>query len=499
MDRQNSGFEDDDGEYSAADAGIDSPPLIGQDERRMHVRAYNFWAKLLDGRSFPSIEALDVENLGDFGPHSVLLDFTSGIENPAIGFLGASLAHECELDDNIQYIADVPRKSLLSRLTDHYLQIIANRAPIGFEAEFVNSRGTSILYRGVLMPFSSDDDTIDFILGVINWKQAAEAGLSDAIVEEMAAAAAAPPPLSRPTLPVWSDGPDSAHDDDGYGCDDDDGDEIDRAVNAFDPLPQFRPLASVGAKFAARLPAFDDGGLLRKAGQPGLADAGVDTDRMIDDDLVLSADLAVDASARLGLADWLAAARASAHVAAQANARGHAALYLAIGRAWGFACAAANAPDDYAELLDEAGIATSPRAPLTPVVKLVFGAAHDKTRVAEYAAVLGHAAQQGIGPDALPDYLSGYSGGLKGLVRDVRAAARSSRPAVDRRADDAALLAGAPVLASLGTEFIDSESEFVLLLARREADGSLSIIGHRDGDSALTVRAMRDIARHQSS
>ena len=64
----------------------------------------------------------------------------------------------------------MPSRSLLSRLTDHYMQIIANRAPIGFEAEFVNQRGENICYRGILMPFSSDGDTIDFIYGVINWK-----------------------------------------------------------------------------------------------------------------------------------------------------------------------------------------------------------------------------------------------------------------------------------------------------------------------------------------
>jgi hypothetical protein len=29
------------------------------------------------------------------------------------------------------------------------------------------------MYRGILLPYSSDDDTIDFIYGVINWKEAA--------------------------------------------------------------------------------------------------------------------------------------------------------------------------------------------------------------------------------------------------------------------------------------------------------------------------------------
>ncbi|MFV1202186.1 hypothetical protein QML15_27460, partial [Klebsiella pneumoniae] len=136
---------------------------IGSDERRMHVRAYNHWVSLLQGRPYPSIEDLNPGNIADFGPHSVLLDFSKGIENPAIRYLGASLREECGVTSDITHVGEVPSRSLLSRLTDHYLQIIANRAPIGFEAEFVGQRGHNTLYRGILMPFSSDADTIDFI------------------------------------------------------------------------------------------------------------------------------------------------------------------------------------------------------------------------------------------------------------------------------------------------------------------------------------------------
>ena len=77
---------------------------------------------------------------------------------------------------------DVPSRSLLSRITDHYLQILANQAPIGFEAEFVKQRGRNVLYRGILLPFSSDDDTIDFIYGVINWKELADQHTTDELL-----------------------------------------------------------------------------------------------------------------------------------------------------------------------------------------------------------------------------------------------------------------------------------------------------------------------------
>src|SRR6476646_6236714 len=153
-----------------ADQPYDVSAAIDTDERRMHVRAYNHWVSLLRGRDFPSIEDLEPDEVEDFSSHSVLLDFTCGRDDPAIPYVGASIRDECGLNDDMRNISDVPSRSLLSRLTDHYMQIIANRSPVGFEAEFQNPTGETICYRGILMPFSSDGDAIDFIYGVINWK-----------------------------------------------------------------------------------------------------------------------------------------------------------------------------------------------------------------------------------------------------------------------------------------------------------------------------------------
>ncbi len=452
-------FEEDSGYGAAADdePAIEAPPEIGVDERRMHVRAYNFWVSLLDGRPYPLIGDLDPHTLDDFGPHSVLLDFSGDAEDPEIAFLGRALRVECELDAAIRHISEVPSRSLLSRLTDHYLQIIANRAPIGFEAEFVNSTGATILYRGVLLPFSSDDDTIDFILGVINWKQAAEPALADAIAEELEAASAAAH-SARPTVPVWAND----------------------AEPVSEPFDDEEDVA---------MPSRSLSSLVR----PRLAPT-------IDEDVYeLEAETAMDEiaepadEAMMGLADWLAAARVLADSAAQANARGHAALYQAIGRAWGFARAAEQAPEDYAELLEEAGIVASARAPMTPVVKLVFGINHDKTRLAEYAAVLGHAQRQDIAPAVLPTYLSGYDGGMKALLRNIRAAGRTDAP-IKPQVDAAAALRAVEAFGSIDWPEAP-EGEYVLLLARREADGSLSLIAAEGETHSQTQRYMAHAAK----
>jgi hypothetical protein len=180
-------YRDHPSDFDAPSSGDAAPndvtAAIGTDERRMHVRAYNYWVSLLNGRDFPSIEELEPSDVEDFSANSVLLDFTCGRDNPAIPFVGTAIRDECELDDDMRTIADVPSRSLLSRLTDHYLQIIANRAPIGFEAEYENMQGETICYRGILMPFSSDGEQIDFIYGVINWKLVDSVAGDEAISE----------------------------------------------------------------------------------------------------------------------------------------------------------------------------------------------------------------------------------------------------------------------------------------------------------------------------
>lgn len=429
------GFDDEDrtdtGYHDEAGDSDDSPQIeIGGDERRMHVRAYNHWVSLLRGRAYPLIEDLDPDNISDFGPHSVLLDFSRGIENPAIAFLGRALREECALEAGVTHIADVPARSLLSRLTDHYLQIIANRAPIGFEAEFVSTRGHNTMYRGILMPFSSDDDSIDFIYGVINWKELVDAETQARLNAELDAAVRTTP---KPTAaaPVWADGPSAGFD---------------------APVPE--------------------------------ADADVAAE--LDDEPVPAPSAAVTS-----LPDRLMLAQQTAAAVRAADTRTRATLYRALERAHDFAAAADGDPAGYEALLDQAGIAVQLRAPMTPVVKLVFGADYDKTRLTEYAAVLAHARRHGVPAGGLGHFLERTEGGIKGVVKAERAA---RAPAVPPRPDAATRFETSPALATVTLDTHSAAGDFVVLLARAGTAGTLDIVAALGGDSALTQRVMRQAA-----
>jgi len=436
---------------------------IGTDERRMHVRAYNYWVSLLGSRDFPSIEELEPSEVEDFASQSVLLDFTCGRDNPAIPYVGAALRDECGLDDDMRTINDVPSRSLLSRLTDHYMQIVANRAPVGFEAEFDNQREETICYRGILMPFSSNGEEIDFIYGVINWKtvgEDAEQAFNAPVVELQSVEeflpetpveyAEEPLELTEMVVPEADEAPEA---------------EI---ASEIEPSAQ---MAATEAAAPSTHFSWEDGPLHDDA-----------------DDGLEVPEIALDENA--GLADRLWAARETAETVKAGEGRTRAALYKALSLAYDFAIAAQQNADDYSELLEESGVKAQARAPMTPIVKLVFGIDYDKARLTEFAAALSYAQRQDIGVGEFQDFIEKQSGGLKALVAAERQA-RRPEPKADTKGEvaRARLRSASPI--SLAD--VPAGEEFAVIVTRRNADGTHEPVAIVE-DEALVERAIRGVA-----
>ena len=454
---------------------LDVAEAIGTDERRMHVRAYNYWVSLLEGRDFPSIEDLEPADVSDFAPNSVLLDFTCSRADAAIPYIGGAIRDECGLTDDARTIGDVPSRSLLSRLTDHYMQIIANRAPIGFEAEFANQREETICYRGILMPFSSDGDTIDFIYGVINWKQVGEQQVVDQQVDEQrgdeqqfAAADQQPEKFDEPA---------------GIYAGEDEALELTEALDD-EPLELIDVAEPEAEPASPRVNEVEIGGIA-DAPDTGVVHFSWEDGPLAD---VEETDLPVpDLDENAGLADRLWAARETADAVKAGEGRTRAALYRALSLAYDFALSAADHPQEYIELLEESGMKAQARAPMTPIVKLVFGIDYDKARLTEFAAALSYALRHEIALGGFKDLIEKQAGGLKALVAAEREA-RRPEPKADTKGEvaRARLRTAQPI--SLGD--LPAQYEFAVVVTRRGADGRHEPVAIVD-DEALVERAIR--------
>ena len=651
-----------DSDYDDTYTDSDPPSPVGQDERRMQVRAYNHWASLLGNGTLPDIEDLEPERLDDFGPYSVLLDFSSGIENPAVRFIGSELREECDAQGIIDRLSDVPPRSLLSRITDHYMQILANQAPIGFEAEYVNQRDATVLYRGILLPYSSDDETIDFIFGVINWKETADAGTTDELLLEIDQALGAGsfedtndvylPPLETPeTLLADASGAAPGDDTDRedvlhlsaigaqkiepavrlpkprfgmaarlFGANPADAAEIERALPSI--ARRERGIDALGNPLGAALDAddeesdgadaaamdgmatFEDDGYdssMKTAADYGLPDwddepEDEDVDALVDpladdesesslislvnrgektkkavdlgafgspsvpqayepddeseeyqteglefedpwadarasfdeldgadsfdgrstapaapQDVEASAPEPIEAAQAdpedtdlyafdaepAGLYDCLAQARELAQAAQNTEDRSRKALYAAVGRAYDFSLEATSDPEGFDEIMADNGLTMQDRAPMTPVVKLVFGSDYDKTRLTEYAAVLTHAHRVQVERGKLVEFLRAAQGGLKGIIQAERRARKEEQgKPVEQQTECLRETLAAKLRKLDGMDFSAlgvGGPEFALVMVRRDETGRLCVLGELPQDRGMLEKAARSV------
>ena len=307
------------------------------------------------------------------------------------------------------------------------------------------------------MPFSSDGDTIDFIYGVINWK-AAEPGADASVALSQTDRDDEPLSIEAQDEPLSL--------------------EARVGPEPLEPIEtaEFEEIEAEAAKEEARE-------LIEPvADEPGRFWPIADHDMVEIPEIELGADA--------GLADRLWAARESAEAVKTAEGRSRDALYQALSYAYDFALASKAEPEDFVELLDESGVKAQARAPMTPIVKLVFGIDYDKARLTEYAAALSYAERQQVELGGFLGFIEVQAGGLKALVAAERQARRPGT-AADTKTERARqqLRQVAPMPLSE----IHMDDEFALVLTRRSADGAYQPVAVVD-DPALVEKAIRKAA-----
>ena len=402
-------------------------------ERRLHLQAYEYWYGLLQGRRFPSISDMGREQIDLFRPQSFLVDFPQRYGDPALRFVGDDIMAEYGGDNDLVGVSvnKIPTESILSRLTIHYMEVLSNRAPISFEAEFDSSEGITIFYRGILLPFSDDDEDIHFIMGILTWEEKTL--------------------LKKPLAGFGRAGMDTPGQESPVQDAEEQGAEEDAPAEAPEDVREESAAESTTAP--APPPA--------QAADP------------------------------VAMADALQKGRDNARSVGHVDSRSRDRLYAVLADALALYEAAQQDPDAYEKMLAEAGIRKQARAPLTPVIKLIFGPQYDKTLITEYATALIYAIDEGQTSTTVKEFIAGHDGGIKGCVRQARRARRAARGGHSGDALGRAVkkLRGAT---ALGTTALDQglpdKGEFVLLLGRTRPgegfDGLVDIVAVLDEKEA---------------
>jgi len=131
------------------------------------MRAFHLWYALHDGEKIPCAAKILAHPECDFASQAILIEVDDH-RHARVTAIGDGLP--MPVPALPVPVTQITGRSIVSRLTDHVLQPIANRAPVGFEAEFIDDDGKLISYRAIALPCASNGVDLDTVLGVISFK-----------------------------------------------------------------------------------------------------------------------------------------------------------------------------------------------------------------------------------------------------------------------------------------------------------------------------------------
>ncbi len=145
-------------------------------KRRTNDRALAYWRELRGDRVFPrpqdvSLEAdLEFEGLERLWPNIFVVYFKTNPEESVFTLASAVLDSLCEAPTIDRRLADCLPATLRESVLSFVHGIARAHKPLSVSSHFVTDHGIDVLYRSIFLPLSSDQGTVDFLLGAFSYR-----------------------------------------------------------------------------------------------------------------------------------------------------------------------------------------------------------------------------------------------------------------------------------------------------------------------------------------
>ncbi|MFC3052053.1 hypothetical protein [Kordiimonas pumila] len=173
----------DSSDFSQEPVGLDdSSALAGayDTERRLHMRAFDYWHHLKGGKAYPLFADLRADELAPFKTNCLLMEFNA--KGTIVRFIGDRLKAITDADFTVgSYLSDFLESAFARALMDQFSS--SEGRSHAAEFEFVEDHTDC---RGVMLPFSSDGIVPNFVMVVSNFrKQQVDIDTPPAAINEM--------------------------------------------------------------------------------------------------------------------------------------------------------------------------------------------------------------------------------------------------------------------------------------------------------------------------
>ncbi len=139
-------------------------------ERRMVHRLLTLWRDARGEGPMPTLAAVLAQDLADILPDMYVIALPPGGGEPTFERLGPAIAEEIAADLVGEPLSAVPEGCLLKQALECVGEVVDRKVPMTRGGEFTNTRGQTILFRGIIAPLGDDAGSMRYLLGAANCK-----------------------------------------------------------------------------------------------------------------------------------------------------------------------------------------------------------------------------------------------------------------------------------------------------------------------------------------
>jgi hypothetical protein len=137
-------------------------------------RLCQYWLEKKAERLAPPRQDIDLSHLGDLLPHVFLLEVEYRPLRFRFRLVGAEIVERFGGDVTGRYIDEIEFSYRAPSVAAYYAAVVTTREPSCHNVHYTTGSGRHLVYERVILPLSSDGETVDMLLGGIRFDEAYE-------------------------------------------------------------------------------------------------------------------------------------------------------------------------------------------------------------------------------------------------------------------------------------------------------------------------------------
>lgn len=137
-------------------------------ERRLTFRLLSYWNRIRGDQDFPRFADVQADALGEVWHYCFIIGMATG-DAPNFQHFGKELRALFHQDYAGQALGQALQHSPLGQTIGFYEKVCQRRAPVSQASSFV-LEGCEARYRSLIVPLSTDQQEIDYLIGTANYR-----------------------------------------------------------------------------------------------------------------------------------------------------------------------------------------------------------------------------------------------------------------------------------------------------------------------------------------